>query len=113
MPLLEGESIARAIREHQTTSGLWPYGELIKELHRVAELVDRDFNLGVPTPVIAIDYIRHDVLANYRLGRSGIGARTTITFNESWLLQRSITDTHLTLIHELVHAHEEWRLGRS
>src|SRR5215217_32816 len=49
----------------------------------------------------------------YRLGRSEIGARTTITFNERWLFRRPWAETLATLAHELTHAYEEWQLGRA
>lgn len=113
MATLQGEPVALAIRDHQTSQATtWAYRELIQELHIWVARFDKDFDLNLPTPVIAVAPLRYNVLANYRLGRSGIGARTTITFNEGWLSVRPFADTVATLIHELLHAYEEWHLGR-
>jgi hypothetical protein len=113
MTLLQGEPVATAIREHQVAqSGSWPWRAFTEDMHRWAERIDRDWNLGVPRPVIAVEPQRHSRIAYYRLGRSGIGARTTIVFNEHWIPDLPPSQQVLTLLHELVHAHEEWRHGR-
>lgn len=113
MPTLQGEPIALAIREHQIkASGVWPYRDLVRELHAWVDRVDKDFDLGLPTPIIAIAPLRINILGAYTLGRNEIGARTTITLNERWLPHRSFSETAVTLVHELLHAFEEWRLGR-
>lgn len=55
MPTLQGEAIARAIRDHQiTASNLWRYRDLLAELHLWVDRFDQDFDLALPTPVIAI-----------------------------------------------------------
>lgn len=113
MPTLQGEQVARAIRQHQLEeSNLWKYRDLVAELHTWVDRFHKDFELNVPTPIIAITPLRRNILATYRLGRNEIGARTTITFNERWIPLRPLADTLVTLIHELVHAYEEWHLGR-
>lgn len=79
MSVLQGEKIAQAILDHQTSPVTgWAYGELVEELHRWCDRVDKDFDLAIPTPVIAIAPLRLDVLGLYRLGRNEIGTRTTI-----------------------------------
>jgi hypothetical protein len=113
MPTLLGERVAQAIRDHQVTaSNRWEYRDLLAELHVWVDRFDRDFDLRLPTPVIAVRPLRYTTIASYRLGRSEIGARTTITFNEGWLWQRTFRETLATLIHELLHAWEEWHCGR-
>lgn len=113
MQLLKGEAVARAIRRHQINDSThWPYGELIEQLHHWSARFDRCFNLGVPTPVIVIERLRINTIAQYRIGRSGIGTRTTITFNARWLPHRTSLDLLATTLHELTHGWEEWRLGR-
>src|SRR4051794_22230552 len=113
MPTLQGEAIARAIRDHQSNaSNLWRYRRLLPELHLWVDRFDRDFALYLPTPVIAIAPLRYTTIAMYQLGRSDIGARTTITFNEGWLEVRPFADTLATLLHECLHAWEEWHCGR-
>src|SRR5829696_8693201 len=104
MPILQGEPVAHSILHHQVQeSGGWPYAGLVDELHRWVDRFDRDFNLGVPKPIIAITPLRISTVAYYRLGRNEIGARTTITLNERWLPHRPLADTLTTLLHELVH----------
>lgn len=113
MPLYQGEAVAQAVRRHQLeASNRWPYRDLLAELHAWVDRFDADFDLGLPTPVIALSPLRVTTLATYRLGRSDIGARTTITFNERWLPRRAFTDTLVTLMHEYLHAWEEWHGGR-
>jgi hypothetical protein len=113
MTTYQGEEIARAIRDHQTgASGQWPYREFVEGLHRWVDRFDSDFNLGLPTPILAIEALPVNVLAQYRLGRNGLGARTTITLNERWIPNRPYAETLASLIHELIHAYEEWHLGR-
>ncbi len=108
-----GEPIAVAIREHQISAkGLWKHQQLTDELHAWVNRFEKDFHLNPPTPVIAIEPVRINILGIYRLGRSGIGCRTTITLNECWLDYRPFGETLVTLIHELLHAFEEWHLGR-
>jgi hypothetical protein len=113
MTTYQGEDIARAVLEHQTSaSSPWAYRDLADDLHRWVDRFDTDFNLGLPTPILMIEGLPFNVLARYRLGRNGFGARTTITLNEGWIPIRPYSDTLATLIHELIHAYEEWRLGR-
>jgi predicted SprT family Zn-dependent metalloprotease len=113
LPLLQGEAVAQAIKKHQVDErSLWCHRDLVRELHLWVERLDKDFNLGVPTPVIGADHLRISVLGSYRVGPSDIGARTTITLNERWLPYRSFAEILITLAHEVCHAHEEWRLGR-
>ena len=113
MPTLQGEAVALAIRDHQSNaSNLWRYRMLLPELHLWVDRFDHDFDLRLPTPVIAIGELRYTTIANYRLGRSDIGTRTTITFNEDWLQIRPFADTLATLLHECLHAWEEWHCDR-
>jgi hypothetical protein len=113
MPALQGEKVALAIRDHQVmASNLWQYRDLLAELHVWVDRFDRDFELRLPTPVLAVRPLRYTTVAVYRLDRNEIGARTAITFNEAWLWVRPFRDTLATLIHELLHAWEEWYCGR-
>lgn len=113
MPTLQGEPIALAIREHQVNdSNLWRYRLLLAELHLWVDRFDADFGLYVPTPVIGVAALRYTTIAEYQLGRSDIGARTTITFNDRWIEVRPFADTLATLLHEYLHAWEEWHCGR-
>lgn len=74
MPTLQGEPVAQAIKTHQIEqSNRWRYRALADELHRWVDRFDRDFELGVPTPVIAIAALPVNILATHRLGPSDIG----------------------------------------
>jgi hypothetical protein len=112
--VLSGEPVALAIRDHQRQrSDLWERRELVSELHDYVERFDATFDLGIPTPIIAVARLRSNVLGMYRLGRNDFGARTTITLNELYLPAGPVTALTLeVLLHECVHAWEEWNCGR-
>lgn len=113
MTSLHGELVAQAIREHQIeASGPWEYRDLVKDLHVCVESLDREFELDLPIPIIAIAELPWNILGRYRLGRNQLGVRTNIALNEIWSPYRSFAETLITLVHELLHAFEEWRLGR-
>lgn len=105
--------VAGAIRVHVEQEALgWRYRRIVQELHLWGQRFTADFNLGVPTPVLAVERLRRDTLGQYTLGRSAIGTRTTVTMNERWIAARPFRDTLITLLHELVHAWDEWSNGR-
>ena len=113
METVRVERVAKVIRDHQVNeSGAWQHRSLVEQLHLWADRFGADFDLRIPTPVIAITPLRINTLANYKPGRSDIGARTTITFNERWIGRRPFSATLATLAHELVHGYEEYHVLR-
>lgn len=107
------ESVAGAIRAHvDETAADWHYRRIVRELHVWGERFTADFDLDVPTPVLGVARLRINTLGQYTLGRSAIGTRTTVTLNERWIASRPFQETLITLLHELVHAWDEWRRRR-
>ncbi len=106
--------VAQAIRDHQIhDSGSWEHKELVTQFYQWADRINEDFRLHVPSPVIAIASLRPNVLGLYRLGHDEIGSRTRITLNAMWLAPRLPMSRNIqTLLHEMVHAWEEWYCGR-
>src|SRR5690242_4819785 len=102
----KNEPINEALKEHSLAVDDWHYQDAVTVLHEWAERFNIEFQLGLQTPAIRIDYISVQLLGTYRRGRNGFGLRHEITLNAKYLDQ-PLADQLATLLHELIH---EWQL---
>lgn len=108
MTLTHGETIALAIRSHQTTIGEdWAHADLARVLHRWVELFDSEFNLDLPVyPVIQFGPMRN-AYATYQASRTGLGTKDNITFNVREM-HHHVAQILSTLCHELIHLWQQY-----
>src|SRR5258708_10162885 len=100
--MLQGEPVARAIRDHQTAVRDWQYARLSSELHRWVEIFDLEFKLHLTSYPITMFAPLRNAYATYYAGRSELGTRDNITFNTNELTRDPALILR-TLCHELIH----------
>jgi hypothetical protein len=101
----EAEPINDALKGHSCAAQDWDYHDTVSTLHQWAERFNVEFDLGVQTPAIALNYLRACRLGAYRHGRNPLGLKHEITLNARYL-GRPLGDQLSTLLHELLH---EWQ----
>ena len=102
MPFHKSESVAQALRDHQTALADWPYAGLARGLHDWVEIFDSEFKLNLPAyPVLQFAPMRN-AYASYAWCRGGVGTKDTITFNTHELTREPALVLR-TLAHELLH----------
>jgi hypothetical protein len=73
--------VAEAIRDHQLVVPEWSFGDIVRELHRWAQIFDVEFKLERRAlPIFAFSTLRN-AYATYEAGPSEIGTRDTISFD--------------------------------
>jgi hypothetical protein len=97
--------VYRSLEEHQRAED-WRYRALMAELHRWAEIFDREFTLQVPEVALAIDRLRRDRLGQFRYGHNGLGLRGHITI-ACHHLSSPFWNVLGTLLHELLHGWQQ------
>lgn len=101
----EPPPIYRALAEHQQSEA-WQHRRLLIELHRWAEIFNREFALGVPEFSLAIDRLRCTRLGHFREGHNLFGLKGEIVINRSHL-DGEFVDVLGTLLHELLHGWQQ------
>jgi hypothetical protein len=98
-------SIYRILSEYQVTAD-WDQQELMKELHRWAEILIFEFKLEISHFALSIDYLSAYRLGHFRHGHNGFGLKAEIAINRRYL-HREPWRVLGTLLHELLHAEQE------
>lgn len=98
--------VYEALAEHQVASD-WEFRDLLKELHRWAEILNFEFKLEIPEVALCVDRLRVSRLGHFRFGRNGFGLRGEIALNERHLRGREFWQVLGTLDHELLHAWQQ------
>ena len=80
----ERAGIYRSLAEHQQSEP-WAHRALLIELHRWAEIFNREFALAVPEFSLAIDRLRCTRLGHFRCGHNGFGLKGEIVINRNHL----------------------------
>ncbi len=100
------EPIAHQLREHQQQLDDW-YAEPIRDFQTWTERFVLEFNIGLEaTPTFGVQRMR-SMYAFYMPGRSEVGIRDNIRFNEG-SLDRDPAEVYGTLLHELLHLEQQY-----
>ncbi len=97
--------IYQALAEHQQSEA-WHHRTLLIELHRWADIFNREFALGVPEFTLGIDRLRCTRLGQFRDGHNGFGLKGEIIINHSHL-EGEFWEVLGTLFHELLHGWQQ------
>lgn len=95
----------------------WKYRQTAADLYQWTDVfryyffaASQDGQTGLAQPLLAIEEMRHDVYAAYRLTQNPNGLPYEILMNARWL-SRPHWEIYETLLHEMVHLYQETTEG--
>ena len=100
------QPVYRVLAEHQCAES-WELQSILRELLRWANLFNFEFKLQVPNVSLCVDWLSRGRYGHFRRGHNGFGLRNEIAINRCYLAEREFWNVLGTLLHELLHAHQE------
>ena len=107
MPSKYDHAINVAIRKNELETDEWSLNPLVNELYWFVDFFNIAFfrNTPVPTPVLTFEKANLKSLGFYRIGLNDWAVRNQINLNKIYL-DRPLSETLQTLVHEMVHSWE-------
>ena len=100
------QPVYRVLAEHQCAEP-WELQDVLCKLLPWADTFNGEFKLEVPNVSLCVDWLSRNRYGHFRPGHNGFGLRNEIAINRRSLGEREFWQVLGTLLHELLHAHQE------